>query len=74
MNAHYYCRHCGCKVGSIKQEHAHIFILGQLTDQEKIDMTHFDEQGILYIKTICEDCQKTLDHNPHYHEYENFLQ
>ena len=37
-------------------------------------MIHFDENGNIYIKTICESCQKTLASYPEYYEYEMFLQ
>ncbi|MFX3624203.1 MAG: anti-sigma-F factor Fin [Ectobacillus sp.] len=74
MNTHYYCRHCGSKVGFVKQEQAYNTVLGQLTEQEKIEMTHFDENGNLYVKTICESCEQTLEQNPHYHEYDVFIQ
>lgn len=74
MNTHYYCRHCGYQVGSIEKEEAQGFIIGQLTEEEKLEMLHFDEDGNIYIKTICEPCQQALEHNPHYHEYDMFLQ
>ncbi len=74
MNAHYYCRYCGYKVGSIEGEEAQEMVLGNLTNEEQLEMTHFDENGNLFVKTICESCQDTLQHNPHYYEYDTFLQ
>ena len=74
MDGHYYCRHCGCKIGSITAEKVYGFVLGQLTEQERLEMIHFDENGNIYIKTICESCQETLASYPEYYEYELFLQ
>ena len=48
--------------------------VGQLTEQEVVDMIHFHENGNIYIKTICESCQETLASYPEYYEYEKFLQ
>ncbi|MCP8971179.1 anti-sigma-F factor Fin [Ectobacillus ponti] len=73
MNTHYYCRHCGCKIGSVEQE-THQSILAHLTQEEMIQMTHFNEDGDLHVQAICESCEEALQQNPQYHEYENFLQ
>lgn len=74
MDGHYYCRHCGYRIGSITAEKVYGFVLSQLTEQERLEMIHFDENGNIYIKTICESCQKTLASYPEYYEYEMFLQ
>ncbi|WP_028400970.1 anti-sigma-F factor Fin family protein [Ectobacillus panaciterrae] len=74
MNTHYYCRHCGNHIGSIEREEIYNVVLGHLTEQEKQDMLHYDENGNIYVKAICEDCQHTLENHPHYHEYESFIQ
>lgn len=74
MDGHYYCRHCGCKLGSIAIEKVYSNVLFQLTEQEQLDMIHFHENGNIYIKTICESCQETLVSYPEYYEYEKFLQ
>ncbi|GAA3317971.1 hypothetical protein GCM10020331_018860 [Ectobacillus funiculus] len=50
MNAHYYCRYCGYKVGSIEGEEAQEMVLGNLTNEEQLEMTHFDENGNLFVK------------------------
>ncbi|PEY31154.1 peptide ABC transporter permease [Bacillus cereus] len=74
MEGHYYCKHCGNNVGSITAEKVYSKVLFQLTEQERLDMIHFHENGNIYIKTICESCQETLSSYPEYYEYEKFLQ
>ncbi len=74
MTTFYYCRHCGRRIGSIMNEVAHNVVVGQLTEEEKKEMLQFDKYGNVYVKTICEDCQETLESNPHYHEYDTFIQ
>ncbi|CAM4375592.1 anti-sigma-F factor Fin [Bacillus manliponensis] len=74
MNGHYYCRHCSCKLGSITAERVYAVVLSQLTEQERQEMTHFDENGNIYIRTICELCQEALASYPEYYKYEMFLQ
>lgn len=74
MSTFYYCRHCGCRIGSIMNEEAHNVVVGQLSEQDKKEMVRYDEYGNVYVKSICEDCQEILERNPHYHEYDTFIQ
>ncbi|MBO9131303.1 anti-sigma-F factor Fin [Bacillus sp. 165] len=74
MSAHYYCRHCGHEIGSIKHQYSVSFVLGQLSEEEQLQMTHFHEDGDLYVQAICEGCQQTLEQYPQYHQYNTFIQ
>ncbi|MBD8071014.1 anti-sigma-F factor Fin family protein [Bacillus sp. PS06] len=76
MALHYFCRHCGVKVGSIDQMSLYTDSLGfhQLTDDERQDMITYESTGDIHVKTICEDCQEALERNPDLHQYERFIQ
>ncbi|MCM3159617.1 anti-sigma-F factor Fin [Bacillus subtilis] len=76
MALHYYCRHCGVKVGSLESSMVSTDSLGfqHLTNEERNDMISYKENGDVHVSTICEDCQEALDRNPHYHEYHTFIQ
>ncbi|WP_339246698.1 anti-sigma-F factor Fin [Bacillus sp. FSL R5-0523] len=76
MALHYYCRHCGVKVGSLESSTVSTDSLGfqHLTNEERNDMISYKENGDVHVSTICEDCQEALDRNPHYHEYHTFIQ
>ncbi|MBL4954205.1 anti-sigma-F factor Fin family protein [Neobacillus sp. OS1-32] len=72
MAIHYYCRHCGVKLGSIEQVSVHSEVLGldKLTEQERQDMVIYEPSGDIQIRAICEDCQESLERNPDYHQYD----
>ncbi|MBM6616102.1 anti-sigma-F factor Fin family protein [Bacillus suaedaesalsae] len=76
MSIHYNCRHCGVNIGSIDRMSVHSEELGfhQLSDEERLDMINYQENGEIHVKSICEDCQEALDRNPHYHENQTFIQ
>lgn len=60
MALHYYCRHCGVKVGSLDESAVQSEALGfhHLTNEERNDMISYRENGDLHVQTICEDCQE----------------
>ena len=76
MALHYYCRHCGVKVGSL--DHSYVnsqqVVFKHLTNDERNDMISYMDNGDLHVKTICEDCQEALERNPDYHQYHSFIQ
>jgi hypothetical protein len=76
MALHYFCRHCGVKVGSIEQRSVYSEHLGfnQLSDEERTEMIAYQTDGNIHVKTICEDCQEALERNPDLHQYESFIQ
>ncbi|MFN2748236.1 MULTISPECIES: anti-sigma-F factor Fin family protein [Bacillus] len=76
MALHYYCRHCGVKVGSLDHSYVNSAQLGfdHLTNEERNDMISYKDNGDLHIRTICEDCQEALERNPDYHQYQSFIQ
>lgn len=63
MALHYYCRHCGVKVGSLDESAVQSEALGfhHLTNEERNDMISYRENGDLHVQTICEDCQEALE-------------
>ncbi|MBS2967270.1 MULTISPECIES: anti-sigma-F factor Fin family protein [Metabacillus] len=76
MGYHYYCRHCGTKVGTLENEAIHSGELGfhYLTSEERQEMIRYMANGDIEVKTICEDCQEALDRNPAFHQVEKFIQ
>ncbi|MEC2076597.1 anti-sigma-F factor Fin family protein [Metabacillus fastidiosus] len=76
MALHYYCRHCGVKVGSLDHVNLSSDHLGfnQLTNNERQEMISYEQNGDVHVKIICEDCQEALERNPDLHQYDNFIQ
>ncbi|WP_461201940.1 anti-sigma-F factor Fin family protein [Anoxybacillus sp. TBDG-1] len=76
MALHYYCRHCGVKIGTIDALKLESEQLGfhRLTEEERLDMIQYLPTGEICVKSICEDCQEALDRNPDLHQYEKFIQ
>jgi hypothetical protein len=76
MALHYYCRHCGIKIGTIDAVSLRSEQLGfhRLTEKERLEMIDYLPNGDIYVKTICEDCQEALDRNPDFHQCEKFIQ
>lgn len=76
MAIHYYCRHCGTKIGSIDQIPVHSESLGlhKLSEQERLEMVSYDSSGDIRITSICEDCQEALERNPDYHQLDFLIQ
>lgn len=74
MAIHYYCRHCMQNVGRIDSSvDGGRLGLEQLSEEDKQDMVSQDDRGHVHIKTICEECERTLQDFPAYHEQESFL-
>jgi len=76
MALHYYCRHCGTKVGVIDKHSLYSHQLGfqQLTETERDEMIHYQNNGDIHVQTICEDCHEALQRNPDYHGLDKFIQ
>lgn len=74
MPIHYYCRHCQKHMASI-QSVVDEKQLGfeQLSDEDRQEMIEQDSDGHVHVRTICEDCEQTLEEHPDYHERESFL-
>ncbi|WP_071393067.1 anti-sigma-F factor Fin family protein [Bacillus tuaregi] len=70
MAIHYHCRHCGVKLGSLDQVAVDSQRLGlhTLSDEERQDMVTYNSKGDIQIKSICEDCQESLEKNPEYYQ------
>jgi hypothetical protein len=75
MAIHYFCRHCGTKMGSIHDLsiHADHIGLNALTNDERQEMISYESDGNIHIKAICEDCQEALTRNPELHEYDYLI-
>ncbi|MCA1057263.1 anti-sigma-F factor Fin family protein [Rossellomorea aquimaris] len=75
MAIHYYCRHCGTAVGTISTMSVDSEQLGihKLTDEERTDMVQYQNNGDIHIRTICEDCQESLQRNPDYHQLDHII-
>lgn len=75
MGIRYQCKHCGTNMGEVGFEHYGTIQKGlqNLTEQERDEsVTH--SKGNLDIQVICDDCQETVEENPHYFEYGHFIQ
>lgn len=72
----YKCRHCGNVIGELNQQVVDTQTLGwdNLSSEDKQEMIQYRNNGDVHIKTICEDCQESLEQNPHYHELDFFIQ
>ena len=76
MSIVYKCRHCGQKLGEIKEQVVDTTMLGwnTLTDEEKKEMIQYKANGDVEINAICENCEESLGHHPEYHELDYFIQ
>mgnify|MGYP001947979420 CR=1 FL=1 len=72
----YKCRHCDHVIGKLEQKIIDTQLLGlqMLSTEEKKQMVRYEDNGDIYIQSICENCEETLENNPHYHELDFFLQ
>ncbi|MBT2218154.1 DUF2757 family protein [Virgibacillus dakarensis] len=76
MSIVYQCRHCGHVVGQVNQQLVDETMLGldKLSAKDKREMIHYQQNGDVQIKTICENCEASLGANPQYHELDFFIQ
>ncbi|MCT2534312.1 anti-sigma-F factor Fin family protein [Aquibacillus koreensis] len=72
----YKCSHCDNLVGQLDHHTVDTQALGwnNLSSEDRKQMIQYQNNGDIQIKTICEDCQESLDRNPHYHELDFFIQ
>jgi Protein of unknown function (DUF2757) len=75
MAIHYKCRHCGTELGSLDMMTADAIRLGlhALNRQERSQIVSYGENGDMEIKSICEDCQESLERNPELHQYDYLI-
>lgn len=76
MAVYYSCKHCNVQIGKLDLHSVGSADLGlnQLTDQEREEYLSYDDQGHMYVKSICEDCFEMLRRNPDYHALDSFIQ
>ncbi|RLL41682.1 DUF2757 family protein [Oceanobacillus piezotolerans] len=76
MSIVYSCRHCGQQIGKLDQKVVDTSILGfnQLSVKEKEEMIHYQDNGNILVKSICESCEESLGRYPEYHELDFFIQ
>ncbi|WP_407272203.1 anti-sigma-F factor Fin [Radiobacillus sp. PE A8.2] len=72
----YKCNHCGNVIGELHQQVVDTQTLGldHLSQEDRRQMIEYQSNGNVQIKTICEDCQDSLEQNPQYHELDFFIQ
>lgn len=72
---HYDCKHCSKRIGTLDQKEIDVSILGfdQLTNKDLKEMITYDHDGNMQVNAICEDCHRTLEQHPDYHELDDFL-
>ncbi|PWA12127.1 peptide ABC transporter permease [Pueribacillus theae] len=72
----YECRHCQQEVGRIDAIEVEERSLGfqVLTNEERLEMITYEQNGDVKVKTICENCQEALDRNPIFHQLDSFIQ
>ncbi|TMN22329.1 DUF2757 family protein [Lentibacillus cibarius] len=72
----YICRHCGQKIGKLDQQMVDASMLGldQLSAEDMREMIHYQDNGDMEIKSICESCEESLGSHPQYHELDHFIQ
>ena len=70
MSIHYHCRHCGVKLGILEQSLVEVERLGlhTLNEEERQEMVKYQSNGDVHVKSICEDCQESLQRNPDYYQ------
>ncbi|WLR41928.1 anti-sigma-F factor Fin family protein [Bacillus carboniphilus] len=76
MSIQYVCRHCGMEMAKINESVLDSWRLGFdiLSTEEREEMVNYEDNGNIFVKAICEDCQEALDRNPSYHELDSFIQ
>ncbi|MCF6139593.1 anti-sigma-F factor Fin family protein [Pseudalkalibacillus berkeleyi] len=76
MSVYYACKHCNVHIGKLDVSSVATTNLGldQLTDQEREEYVSYDDDGHVYVKSICEDCYEMLNKNPDYHALDTFIQ
>ncbi len=76
MDIHYVCRHCGSRLGKLNQKNFSAEDLGfqQLTEEERQSMIHYQQDGTIEVKAICEDCHEAMERTPSFHELDTFIQ
>ncbi|AJH77030.1 anti-sigma-F factor Fin family protein [Heyndrickxia coagulans] len=74
MAVHYYCRHCGIKIGTIPGIEADRMGLFFLTNEERKEMVLPQEDGSVRIQSICEECQDSFECEPIFHQYGYLIQ
>lgn len=72
----YECRHCQQEVGRIDATEVEESSLGfqVLTNEERLEMITYEQNGDVKVKTICENCQEALERNPIFHQLDSFIQ
>jgi hypothetical protein len=76
MAVYYSCKHCNVHIGKLDAPSIASADLGldQLTNQEREEYLSYDDQGHVYVKSICEDCYEMLSRNPDFHALDSFIQ
>lgn len=75
MSIIFTCRHCDGVIGTLDQQVVDISNLkfNQLSANDQKDMIEFHQNGNISVYAICESCEMSLEHHPHYHELDYFI-
>lgn len=76
MAIRYECRHCGKTIGKLDNFAGNEHDLGfqALTNEERLEMIEYEQNGDIKVKAICENCQEALERNPAFHQLDSFIQ
>jgi len=71
----YKCKHCHQIIGTLDAKVVDTATLGwdQLTAEEQQTMIVYEENGQITVRTICENCERTLTQHPEYHALDHFI-
>ena len=75
MSITFKCRHCKHVIGELDQKIVSTSNLGfdQLSDEDQSEMIEYHSNGDVSVYAICESCEMSLEHHPHYHELDYFI-
>lgn len=71
----YTCKHCHKIIGELDAKVVDTTTLGwdQLTAEEQQAMIHYEDNGQITVRIICENCERTLLEHPEYHALDYFI-
>lgn len=76
MKIRYNCRHCETEIGSLPFESAKetLQLLQKLDEKQEERFVVVGKDGAFTVRTICEQCEKSLESFPDYYTLKKWLQ
>ncbi|QPC47980.1 anti-sigma-F factor Fin [Mangrovibacillus cuniculi] len=72
---HYVCRHCHVHMGTLEEKVDSVKLgWNTLSIDEREELLEYKENGDIFVKAICEDCEKSLQLSPDLHTVTNMIQ